>query len=95
MVMPNQVTPTSAATGPGTEEGRRPTIVPGPLAASPELSPRPRRRTFTVQDKLRILAETDQAAESRSTALSCAGKGFTHRRLRIGGASALPEPTAH
>jgi transposase-like protein len=29
------------------------------------LSDRPRRRTFTVQDKLRILAETDQAAESR------------------------------
>jgi transposase len=67
VVMPNQVTPTSAASGPGTEEGRRPTIVPGPLAASPELSPRPRRRTFTVQDKLRILAETDQAAESGST----------------------------
>jgi transposase len=67
VVMPNQITPTSAASGPGTEEGRRPTIVPGPLAASPELSPRPRRRTFTVQDKLRILAETDQAAESGST----------------------------
>jgi transposase-like protein len=28
------------------------------------LSSRPRRRTFTVEDKLRILAETDQAAES-------------------------------
>ena len=34
------------------------------LAASPELSPRPRRRTFTVEDKLRILDETDHAAES-------------------------------
>jgi len=33
-------------------------------AASPELSDRPRRRTFTVQDKLRILGETDRAAES-------------------------------
>ena len=64
MVMPIKVTPSSAASGPGTEDGRRPTIVPGPLAASPELSSRPRRRTFTVEDKLRILAETDQAAES-------------------------------
>jgi transposase len=31
-------------------------------AASPELSGRPRRRTFTAQDKLRILAEADRAA---------------------------------
>jgi transposase-like protein len=30
---------------------------------SPELSDRPKRRRFTVQDKLRILAETDQAAD--------------------------------
>jgi transposase len=65
VVMPNQVAPSPAASGPGTEEGRRPTIVPGPLAASPEFSHRPRRRTFTVEDKLRILAETDQAVESR------------------------------
>ena len=35
-----------------------------PAAASPELSDRPRRRTFTAQDKLRILAETDRAAET-------------------------------
>ena len=56
------LTESSAATGPGTEEGRRPTIVPGPVAASPELTDRPRRRTFTAQDKLRILAEIDRAA---------------------------------
>ncbi len=37
--------------------------MPAPLAASPELAARPRRRTFTAQDKLRILAETDRAAE--------------------------------
>jgi transposase-like protein len=48
------------------EEGRRPTIVPGPVAASPELTVRVRRRTFTAADKLRILAEIDRAAESRS-----------------------------
>jgi len=38
--------------------------VAAPAAASPELSDRPRRRTFTAQDKLRILAETDRAAET-------------------------------
>ena len=31
------------------------------ISPSPELSDRPRRRTFTAQDKLRILAETDRA----------------------------------
>jgi len=30
----------------------------------PELSERPRRRNFTAQDKLRILAETDLAANT-------------------------------
>src|ERR1700693_3199061 len=60
--MPNMLTEASAATGPGTEEGRRPTIVPGPVVASPELTDRPRRRTFTAQDKLRILADIDRAA---------------------------------
>ena len=33
-----------------------------PDAPSPEISARPRRRTFTARDKLRILAETDRAA---------------------------------
>ena len=62
MVMPNMPTEPAAETGPGTEEDRRPTIIPGPAAASPELTDRPRRRTFTAQDKLRILADTDRAA---------------------------------
>jgi transposase-like protein len=35
-----------------------------PAAVSPEISGPPRRRTFTVQDKLRILAETDRAADT-------------------------------
>jgi transposase-like protein len=39
-------------------------LVAAPVAASPELSARPRRRTFTAQEKLRILAETDRAAET-------------------------------
>jgi len=51
-----------AAAGAGTEEGRRPTLVPAPTAASPELLDRPRRRTFTAKAKLRILGEVDRAA---------------------------------
>lgn len=62
--MPIVVTQIDAAAGAGTSAGRRPTVVPAPAATSPELTDRPRRRTFTVQDKLRILAETDRAADS-------------------------------
>ena len=43
---------------------RRPTIVAAPASVSPELSGRPRRRTFTARDKRRILAATDRAAET-------------------------------
>ncbi len=62
--MPMLPPQTDAASGAGTDGGRRPTVVPAPLAASPELAARPRRRTFTAQDKSRILAETDRAAET-------------------------------
>ena len=62
MVMPNMLTESSTETGPGTEKGRRPTIVPSPVAASPELTDRPRRRSFTAQAKLRILADIDRVA---------------------------------
>lgn len=64
MVMPNKSVETAAADGAGTEGGRRPTVVSAPPAANPELSERPRRRTFTAQDKLRLLAEADRAAGS-------------------------------
>ena len=50
-----------AAAGGAIEEGRRPTMVAAPAAASPELLRRPLRRTFTARDKLRILAEIDTA----------------------------------
>ena len=43
---------------------RKPTVVAMPSAPSPELSDRPRRRTFTAKDKLRILTETDRAADT-------------------------------
>ena len=64
MVMRSKDVVADGGDGAGAEGGRRPTVVPAPIAASPELSDRPRRRTFTAQDKLRILAETDRAAES-------------------------------
>ena len=51
-------------TVPASESYRRLTIVPPPETASPELSARPRRRSFTAQEKLRILAETDRAAQT-------------------------------
>jgi transposase len=53
---------TLATAGADPKGGRRPTIVSAPAAASPEFSERPRRRTFTAQDKLRILGEADRAA---------------------------------
>ena len=62
--MPVVHTPIDAAAGAATNGGRRPTVVAAPAAASPELSARPRRRSFTAQDKLRILADTDRAAEA-------------------------------
>ena len=62
--MPMLLPQNDAAAGAGTDGGRRPTVVPAPLAASPELSGRPRRRTFTAADKLRILAATDRALET-------------------------------
>ena len=50
-----------AAGGAETEGGRRPSVVSAPTAASPELGDRPRRRTFTAADKLRILRQIDDA----------------------------------
>ena len=63
MVMQSKEAKADGAAGAGAEGGRRPTAVPAPAAAAPELSDRPRRRTFTVETKLRVLAETDAAAD--------------------------------
>jgi transposase-like protein len=62
--MPNKVAEMKVTAGAGTEEGRRPTVVPAPAVIDPELVERPRRRTFTAQEKLRILKETDRAART-------------------------------
>ena len=61
MVMPNKVVETLAAAGAGTESGRRPAVVSAPAAVNPELLDRPKRRTFSAQEKLRILSEADRA----------------------------------
>ena len=61
MVMPFIANEKTLAGGAETEEGRRPTVVSAPPAASPELRDRPRRRTFTAADKLRILRQVDEA----------------------------------
>jgi|SRR3984885_231424 transposase len=60
MVMPSKE---DGVAGIDAEGGRRPTAVPAPATAAPELLDRPRRRTFTAQTKLRVLAETDGAAD--------------------------------
>jgi len=69
-----------------------------PTAASPELSDRPRRRTFTAQDKLRILAETDRAAEKGGVGAILRREGIYSstltdwRRLRDAGTVGAPVP---
>jgi len=84
--------PEAAAAGAGPSGGRRPTLVPAPAAASAELSARPRRRTFTAEDKLRILAETDRAADKGGVAAILRREGLYSsaltdwRRLRDAGA---------
>ncbi len=47
-----------------TDQGRRPKVVAAPNATAPELPDRPHRRSFTAADKLRVLAETDRAADT-------------------------------
>src|SRR5829696_9624234 len=62
--MPMLPTLDDVEAGAATDQGRRPTVVAAPAATSPELPDRPRRRIFTAADKLRILAETDRAADT-------------------------------
>ncbi len=64
MVMPNTNGPIDPTDAAGNKADRKPTTVPPSPAASPELSPRPQRRTFSAAAKLRILEETDRAADT-------------------------------
>src|SRR5712671_2279412 len=89
--MPMLPKPINPAGGAVTVGLRRPTVVPAPCAASPELAHRPRRRTFTAQDKLRILTETDRAADTGGVGAILRREGIYSstlgdwRRLRAAG----------
>ena len=69
MVMPISDVKLDGAAGADAVGGRRPTAVAAPAAAAPELSDRPRRRTFAAQDKLRLLAEIDSAPAGGTAAI--------------------------
>jgi transposase len=62
LLMPMIPTPINAEAA-APNGSRKPTVA-APASASPELTARPHRRIFTAQDKLRILADTDRAADT-------------------------------
>ncbi len=62
LLMPTIPTPINAETA--SPNGSRNPTVAAPASASPEFTARPHRRVFTAQDKLRILADTDRAADT-------------------------------
>ena len=90
--MPMLASEIDTASGAGANGGRRPTVVPAPDAASAEFSARPRRRTFTAADKLRILADVDRAASAGGIGAVLRREGLYSstlsdwRRLRDAGA---------
>ncbi len=96
--MPMLYTQIDAEAGGAPNVGRRPTVVAPPASASPELSNRPRRRTFTARDKLRILAATDRAAETGGIGAILRREGIYSstlcdwRRQRDAGASGALTP---
>jgi transposase len=98
VVMPNTDGPIDPKNAAGQSEACKPTTVPPPSAASPELSPRPQRRTFSAAVKLRILAETDRAADTGGIAAILRREGLYSstltdwRRQRDAGAFAALKP---
>ena len=90
--------PNEGVSGTGTNAGRRPTVVPAPDTPSPELAHRPRRRRFTAQDKLRLLAETDGAAGTGRIGAILRREGLYSstltewRKARDGGANTALSP---
>jgi transposase len=59
--MPNPTADARSAENTGQEGLRRPTVVPPPVAANPEVSERPHRRTICAQEKPSILKAADRA----------------------------------
>ena len=96
--MPMVQTPNDEDTDDGAtmNGGRRPTVVAAPVSTSPELSARPRRRTFTAKDKLRILADIDRATIAGATGAILRREGlYSSTLVRIGAVSATPVLWAH
>jgi transposase len=106
VVMPNTDGPIDPTHAAGNSEARKPTTVPSPSAASPELSPRPQRRMFSAAAKLHFLAETDRAADTGGIAAILRREGLHSstltdwryqwecRRLRGAQAAASGKPRA-
>ncbi len=69
MVMPFIPFEKTLAAGAATEGGRGPTVVAAAAAASPELSDRPRSRTFTAAYMLGILRQVDEAGPGGISAI--------------------------
>jgi transposase len=100
VVTPSKIDKSSAVAGVAAEEGRRPTMVAAPATVAPELTPRPKRRTFTTTEKLRILDEADRVAETGGIAALLRREGLYSsaltdwRRLRDAGTLTLPPCSA-
>src|ERR1700712_459065 len=97
-LMPMLPTLNELEAGAAANPGRRPTVVAAPAPSSPELLDRPHRRIFTAADKLRILAETDRAADTGGIAAILRREGLYSsaltdwRRQRDAGAYAALKP---
>ncbi len=65
MVMPERL-PAALTASPGLEQSELASarVVAAPVTATPELTDRPMRRSFTAKYKLRILEETNRAADT-------------------------------
>ena len=77
----------------------RPPMVAVPERPDPEVRERPTRRSFTVDYKLRILAEADACAEARQIGALLRREGLYYSHLRhwrqqraTGGRAALAQP---
>jgi transposase len=98
VVMPNTHGPMNTAAGDGTIVGLRPSSESSPAAVSPEISPRPKRRTFSAAAKLRILEATDHAADTGGVAAILRREGLYSsaltdwRRRRAAGAFEALKP---
>jgi hypothetical protein len=91
--MPNKTPLPAVEAGTAPDTGEMLRVVAAPAAASPELSARPKRRSFTAAEKLRILSETDRAADTGGIAAILRREGLYSSALTTGAGSATPAPS--